>query len=104
MVQPVADAALAVIGKHFNLTEEILLNYSRIDAYFWPRCMAIYLTRKISGCGYIALAQVFKRNSHTVARWACKYVLSQLSTEKKALSKELGGYETEILKVLNRNT
>ena len=56
----------------FGLSSQELLSSSRAARVAWPRQMAMYLSREITGQSLLAIGQQFGGRDHTTVLHACK--------------------------------
>lgn len=86
---------IELVAKHFNLSIDAICGTSRKKEFATPRQIAMYLARKILGCGLAEIAQNFDRDHSTVLHSVRKISRDLQKNESlvrhvNAVKKELG--------------
>jgi chromosomal replication initiator protein len=82
---------------HFGLTAEELLSSTRTPRIAWPRQLAMYLARELTGASLPAIGREFGGRDHTTVLHACRRASKRLASDdgsRKAVEKlftDLGG-------------
>jgi chromosomal replication initiator protein len=70
--------------KHFNLSHDALLSSSRAQHLAWPRQLAMYLAREITGESLPAIGRHFGGRDHTTVLYACRRARDRLNHDNDA--------------------
>jgi chromosomal replication initiator protein len=62
----------AAVGSHFGVSAEELLSSSRSARIAWPRQLAMYLARELTGESLPAIGRHFGGRDHTTVMYACR--------------------------------
>ena len=65
---------------HFGLSREELLSTSRTPRIAWPRQLAMYLARELTGSSLPAIGREFGGRDHTTVLHACRRAATRLSS------------------------
>jgi chromosomal replication initiator protein len=82
---------------HFGLTAEELLSSTRTPRIAWPRQLAMYLARELTGASLPAIGREFGGRDHTTVLHACRRASKRLASDdgsREAVEKlftDLGG-------------
>jgi chromosomal replication initiator protein len=79
----IADVQAAVC-EQFGLTSSELLSPGRTTRIAWPRQLAMYLAREITGASLPAIGREFGGRDHTTVMHACKRAGQRLASEPDA--------------------
>ncbi len=74
----------AATCKHFGLTSEELLSSSRKAQVAWPRQVAMYLARELTGQSLPAIGRHFGGRDHTTVMHACQRTASRITEEESS--------------------
>ncbi|HEX4483087.1 MAG TPA: chromosomal replication initiator protein DnaA [Solirubrobacteraceae bacterium] len=74
----------AAVAEHFGITELELLSTSRAARVAWPRQVAMYLTRELTGRSLPAIGRDFGGRDHTTVMHACKRTVARLTDDRAA--------------------
>ena len=66
---------------HFGITPEELLSTSRSPRVAWPRQLAMYLSRELTGASLPAIGREFGGRDHTTVLHACRRASERLSSD-----------------------
>ncbi len=86
---------IELVSKHFNLPVDEICGISRKKEFRTARQVAMYLSRKILGCGLAEIAKNFNRDHSTVLH-ACRKISTELKKDEalirhiNAVKKEMG--------------
>jgi chromosomal replication initiator protein len=69
-----------LVAGHFKLTPEELVSARRTAGLTWPRQLAIYLARELTGAALHAVGVAFGGRNHTTVLHACKRVEERVAT------------------------
>ncbi len=67
--------------EHFGLSAEELLSTKRTPRVAWPRQLAMYLAREITGASLPAIGREFGGRDHTTVLHACRRASARLASE-----------------------
>ena len=87
----------AATCQHFGLSAEELLSSARSARVAWPRQVAMYLARELTGASLPAIGRQFGGRDHTTVLHACRRTSARMSadeTSREAVEKlfrDLGG-------------
>jgi chromosomal replication initiator protein len=70
--------------EHFGLSSEELLSSSRTARVAWPRQVAMYLSRELTGASLPAIARQFGGRDHTTVMHACRRTSERLSADSSS--------------------
>ncbi len=70
----------ALVAGHFNLGTADLISARRTAVLTWPRQLAIYLARELSGCALQTIGEAFGGRNHTTVLHACKRVETRIAS------------------------
>ena len=70
-----------VVGKHFGITEQELLSSSRSARVAWPRQLAMYLARELTGESLPAIGRLFGGRDHTTVMHACRRASARIDDD-----------------------
>jgi chromosomal replication initiator protein len=70
----------ALVAGHFKLTPEDLTSAKRTAVLAWPRQLAIYLARELTGAPLQGVGDAFGGRNHTTVLHACKRVEERIAT------------------------
>ncbi len=71
----------AAVGKHFGITEQELLSSSRSARVAWPRQLAMYLARELTGESLPAIGRHFGGRDHTTVMHACRRASARIDDD-----------------------
>jgi chromosomal replication initiator protein len=74
----------AAVGEHFGLTPGELLSSARTPRISWPRQVAMYLARELTGESLPAIGKHFGGRDHTTVLHACRRTAARLADDKHA--------------------
>jgi chromosomal replication initiator protein len=74
----------AAVAEHFGITAPELLSSSRVARVAWPRQVAMYLTRELTGQSLPAIGRDFGGRDHTTVMHACKRTSTRLTDDRQA--------------------
>jgi chromosomal replication initiator protein len=69
------------VAAHFGISEQELLSASRAARVAWPRQVAMYLARELTGQSLPALGRDFGGRDHTTVMHACKRAAARLDAD-----------------------
>jgi chromosomal replication initiator protein len=72
------------VAAHFGISEQELLSASRATRVAWPRQVAMYLARELTGQSLPALGRDFGGRDHTTVMHACKRTAARLDSDRDA--------------------
>ena len=81
----------------FDVTIDALLSPSRAQSIAWPRQVAMYLARELTGATLPAIGRAFGNRNHTTVMHACRRTAERIASDPEAyeavreLSHRLGG-------------
>ncbi len=87
----------ASVSKHFGLSSMELLSSSRTPRIAWPRQVAMYLARELTGESLPAIGRHFGGRDHTTVLHACRRTAKRIAEDASAreavekLQQELAG-------------
>jgi chromosomal replication initiator protein len=67
--------------QHFELSEDELLSSSRTSRIAWPRQLAMYLSRELTGASLPTIGREFGGRDHTTVMHACRRASSRLDSD-----------------------
>ena len=68
----------------FGLSSQELLSSSRAARVAWPRQIAMYLAREITGQSLLSIGQEFGGRDHTTVLHACRRASAKISSEESS--------------------
>jgi chromosomal replication initiator protein len=71
----------AAACEHFGLTSEELLSTARVTRIAWPRQVAMYLARELTGESLPAIAREFGGRDHTTVLHACRRTSARIAAD-----------------------
>ena len=74
------DEVQKEICEHFGLSREELLSSARAPRIAWPRQLAMYLARELTGSSLPAIGREFGGRDHTTVLHACRRAAARLSS------------------------
>jgi chromosomal replication initiator protein len=74
----------AAVGTHFGLTPGELLSTTRSARIAWPRQVAMYLARELTGESLPAIGRHFGGRDHTTVLHACRRASTRLAADEDA--------------------
>jgi chromosomal replication initiator protein len=74
----------STVAAHFGITRPELLSSSRAARVAWPRQVAMYLTRELTGQSLPAIGRDFGGRDHTTVMHACKRTAARLGGDDSA--------------------
>jgi chromosomal replication initiator protein len=74
----------AAVGAHFGLTSSELLSTTRSARIAWPRQIAMYLARELTGESLPAIGRHFGGRDHTTVLHACRRTGTRLAADEDA--------------------
>jgi chromosomal replication initiator protein len=74
----------AAVCEHFGLAEDDLLSSSRSPRVAWPRQLAMYLARELTGRSLPAIGRDFGGRDHTTVLHACRRTAARLQDDRAA--------------------
>jgi chromosomal replication initiator protein len=74
----------AAVGAHFGLTPAELLSTTRSARIAWPRQVAMYLARELTGESLPAIGRHFGGRDHTTVLHACRRASTRLAADEDA--------------------
>jgi chromosomal replication initiator protein len=72
------------VAAHFGISEQELLSASRATRVAWPRQLAMYLARELTGQSLPSLGRDFGGRDHTTVLHACKRAAERLGSDSVA--------------------
>ena len=79
-----ASEIRAAVCEHFGLQASDLLSSSRSTRVAWPRQLAMYLAREITGQSLPAIGREFGGRDHTTVLHACRRTAARLQDDREA--------------------
>jgi chromosomal replication initiator protein len=73
------EAIQATVGEHFGITSDELLSSSRSPRVAWPRQLAMFLSRELTGESLPAIGRRFGGRDHTTVLHACRRTQERIS-------------------------
>ena len=70
--------------KHFDISPAELLSSSRIQRLAWPRQLAMYLTRELTGESLPSIGRHFGGRDHTTVMHACRRTSARIDADDAA--------------------
>jgi chromosomal replication initiator protein len=74
----------AAVGSHFGVSAEELLSSSRSARIAWPRQLAMYLARELTGESLPAIGRHFGGRDHTTVMYACRRAGARIDEDAAA--------------------
>ncbi len=74
----------SAVGEHFGLTTGELLSPARTARISWPRQVAMYLARELTGESLPAIGRHFGGRDHTTVLHACRRTTSRIAGDASA--------------------
>jgi chromosomal replication initiator protein len=74
----------AAVGAHFGLSPGELLSSTRVARIAWPRQVAMYLARELTGESLPAIGRHFGGRDHTTVLHACRRASARLEDDEEA--------------------
>ena len=74
----------AAVGAHFGLSSTELLSSTRSTRVAWPRQVAMYLARELTGESLPAIGRHFGGRDHTTVLHACRRASARIATDDDA--------------------
>jgi chromosomal replication initiator protein len=74
----------AAVGEHFGLTPSELLSTARAQRITWPRQVAMYLARELTGESLPAIGRHFGGRDHTTVLHACRRTSARIADDEHA--------------------
>jgi chromosomal replication initiator protein len=74
----------AAVAEHFGITADELLSSSRSARVAWPRQVAMFLTRELTGQSLPAIGRDFGGRDHTTVMHACKRAATRMAADRQA--------------------
>jgi chromosomal replication initiator protein len=71
----------AAICEHFGISAEEIVSSARAPRIAWPRQLAMYLARELTGESLPSIGRQFGGRDHTTVLHACRRVSSRLATD-----------------------
>ena len=71
-----------IVARHFQMTVDELISSGRNERLVWPRHIAIYLSRKLTGEDVTTIGNAFRRTHPSVVR-SCQVVKNRISVYPK---------------------
>jgi chromosomal replication initiator protein len=71
----------AATCKHFGISSEELLSSGRSSRIAWPRQLAMYLARELTGASLPAIGREFGGRDHTTVLHACRRASTRISSD-----------------------
>jgi chromosomal replication initiator protein len=71
----------AATCRHFAISSEELLSSGRSSRIAWPRQLAMYLSRELTGASLPAIGREFGGRDHTTVMHACRRASSRISSD-----------------------
>jgi chromosomal replication initiator protein len=78
------DSIQNTVASHFGVTFAELISSSRTARIAWPRQLAIYLARELTGASLEAIGRAFGGRNHATVLHACKRVEERRRTDAEA--------------------
>jgi chromosomal replication initiator protein len=75
------DEIQAATCRHFGISAEELLSGGRAARIAWPRQLAMYLSRELTGASLPAIGRQFGGRDHTTVLHACRRASSRISSD-----------------------
>jgi chromosomal replication initiator protein len=82
--RPTVDDIQEKAAEAFGITREELLSHSRRPALAWPRQIAMYLARELTGETLPAIGARFGGRNHTTVLHACRRTAERMATDPEA--------------------
>jgi chromosomal replication initiator protein len=79
-----ASEIQAAVCEHFGLSARDLLSSSRTARVAWPRQLAMYLARELTGQSLPAIGREFGGRDHTTVMYACRRAARRLEADGDA--------------------
>jgi len=74
----------SIVASHYNLAVSDLVSNSRAARVSWPRQVAIYLARELTGSPLQTIGDAFGGRNHATVLHACKRVSDRLAADQEA--------------------
>jgi chromosomal replication initiator protein len=74
----------AAVGEHFGLAPGELLSSARAPRISWPRQVAMYLARELTGESLPAIGRHFGGRDHTTVLHACRRTAARIAADEQA--------------------
>jgi chromosomal replication initiator protein len=84
-----------LVAAHYNIAVSDLVSANRAARISWPRQVAIYLARELTGTPLQAIGDAFGGRNHATVLHACKRVSDRLAADQEA-EVELGDLKTAL--------
>jgi chromosomal replication initiator protein len=81
---PSLDDIQVAACEHFGLTRKELLSSSRTPRVAWPRQVAMYLSRELTGESLPAIGRRFSGRNHTTVLHACRRTTARIAEDQAA--------------------
>jgi chromosomal replication initiator protein len=75
------DEIQDAVGEHFGLSRHELLSTSRTPRIAWPRQLAMYLARELTGASLPAIGRKFGGRDHTTVLHACRRTSARIASD-----------------------
>jgi chromosomal replication initiator protein len=72
-----------IVASHYNLAVSDLVSGNRAARIAWPRQVAIYLARELTGTPLQLIGEAFGGRNHATVLHACKRVSDRLATDQE---------------------
>jgi chromosomal replication initiator protein len=79
-----AEQIQAAVAAHYGISQPELLSPSRAARIAWPRQVAMYLARELTGQSLPAIGRDFGGRDHTTVMHACKRAASRIDSDREA--------------------
>jgi chromosomal replication initiator protein len=79
-------AIQAVVSDYFDVSADELRSPSRVVRVAWPRQLAMYLTRELTGESLPSIGRAFGGRDHTTVLYACRRTTERLGNDREARS------------------
>jgi chromosomal replication initiator protein len=76
------DEIQTAVGKHFGLSTDELLSTTRTPRVAWPRQLAMYLARELTGESLPAIGRKFGGRDHTTVLHACRRTSTRIASDE----------------------
>jgi chromosomal replication initiator protein len=74
----------AVVGEHFGLSTDELLSSARTQRVAWPRQLAMYLARELTGESLPAIGREFGGRDHTTVLHAWRRTTARMASDEES--------------------
>ena len=78
------DEIQAAVGEHFGLSQQELLSTSRTARLAWPRQLAMYLARELTGESLPAIGRKFGGRDHTTVLHAWRRTSARIASDEES--------------------